>query len=50
MNKKLITENLKEFFKLCPLEKIQIFNESLIIVVKPEFLSKVLFFNGKYSL
>lgn len=44
MNKKLITENLKEFFKLCPLEKIQIFNENLIIVVKPEFLSNVLFF------
>lgn len=44
MNKKLIIENLKEFSKLCPLEKIQIFNENLIIIVKPEFINNVLLF------
>ena len=44
MNKKLIIQNLQELFKICPLEKIQLFNDNLIIVVKPIFLKNILLF------
>jgi len=44
MNKKLIIENLHELSKMCPLEKIQIFNDNLIIVVKSMFLKDILLF------
>ena len=42
MNKKLIVENLKELFKICPVEKIQFFNNNLILIVKPSVLLDVL--------
>ena len=44
MNKKLIIKNLQELSKMCPLEKIQIFNDNLIIIVKPSYLKDILLF------
>ena len=44
MNKKLITENLKELSKIVPISKIQIFNDNLIIIVKSKYLINVLLF------
>ena len=44
MNKILLVNNLKELSKICPLEKIQLFNDSLIIVVKSNFLNDILLF------
>ena len=50
MNKKLITKNLSYLFKIFPLEKIQIFNDNLIIIVKPKFLSDVLIFLKNHTM
>ena len=44
MNKQIITENLNSLARVCPLEKIQIFNEDLIVVVKPEIIIDILLF------
>ena len=44
MNKNLLINNLKELSKICPLEKIQMFNDNLIIIVKPNFLNDILLF------
>ena len=44
MNKQLIVNSLKELYKSCPIEKIQIFNDNLIIIVKPIFLNDILLF------
>ena len=44
MNKKLIIRNLKELSKICPLEKIQLFSDNLIVIVKPVFLKNILLF------
>ena len=44
MSKKLVVENLKYLFKLCPLEKIQIFNDNVTLIVKPNVLFDVLVF------
>ena len=50
MNKKIITKNLNSLARICPLEKIQIFNEDLIIVVKPEIITDVLLFLKYHTL
>lgn len=44
MNKQIFVENLRTLSKVCPLEKIQVFNDNLIIVVKPDVLFDVLLF------
>ena len=44
MNKQLVVENLQNLFKICPFEKIQIFNSDITLVVKPNMLLNVLFF------
>ena len=44
MNKILIIKNLRELSKIFPLEKIQIFNDNLILFVKPIFLTDILLF------
>lgn len=44
MNKKLINKNLQELSKICPLKKIQVFNDNLVIIVKPGILTDVLLF------
>nr|YP_010377474.1 NADH dehydrogenase subunit 9 [Hemiaulus sinensis]QYB23210.1 NADH dehydrogenase subunit 9 [Hemiaulus sinensis] len=44
MSKKLVVENLKYLSKLCPLEKIQIFNDNVILIVKPNVLFDILVF------
>ena len=44
MNKTLIINNLRELSKICPLEKVQMFNDNLIIIVKPNFLNDILLF------
>ena len=44
MNKILILKTLKEVSRICPLERIQIFNDSLILIVKPIFLIDILLF------
>lgn len=43
-NKTIIFKNLKNLSKVCPLEKIQVFNDNIIIVVKPKLLFDVLLF------
>ena len=44
MNKQIIVENLRSLSKICPLEKIQIFNDNLILIVKPDVLFDILLF------
>jgi NADH dehydrogenase (ubiquinone) Fe-S protein 3 len=44
MSKKLVVENLKDLSRLCPLEKIQIFNDNVILIVKPNVLFDILVF------
>ena len=44
MNKQIIVENLRSLSKVCPIEKIQIFNDNLILIVKPDVLFDVLLF------
>ena len=43
-NKNIILKNLKNLAKVCPLEKIQVFNDNIILVVKPKFLFNILLF------
>jgi|TARA_B110000908_G_C10150742_1_gene401218 NADH dehydrogenase (ubiquinone) Fe-S protein 3 len=43
-NKTIIFKNLKNLSKVCPLEKIQVFNDNIILVVKPKLLFDVLLF------
>ncbi len=44
MNKQVIIKNLRSLSKICPLQKIQIFNDNLIIIVKPKYLRDILLF------
>ena len=44
MNKKLLVKNLKELSNICPIEKIQIFNDNLVLIVKPTILKQILLF------
>ena len=44
MNKKLLIENFKELSKICPIEKIQFFNNNFSLIVKPDVLANVLLF------
>lgn len=44
MNKQVIIENLSSLSKICPIERIQIFNDNLILVVKPNILKNILIF------
>lgn len=43
-NRAFILKNIKNLSKLCPLEKIQIFNDNIILVVKPKLLFDILLF------
>jgi NADH dehydrogenase (ubiquinone) Fe-S protein 3 len=42
--KNILVQNLKNLSQICPLEKIQIFNDNVILVVKPKFLFNLLLF------
>nr|YP_010139060.1 NADH dehydrogenase subunit 9 [Lithodesmium undulatum]QQJ94668.1 NADH dehydrogenase subunit 9 [Lithodesmium undulatum] len=42
MSQQLIAENLKNLLKICPVEKIQIFNKEIVLVVKPYYLTHLL--------
>lgn len=42
--KNILLQNLKNLSQICPLEKIQIFNDNVILVVKPKFLFNLLLF------
>ena len=44
MNKQVVIENLNVLTKTCPIKRIQIFNDSLILVVKPDLIFNVLLF------
>ena len=44
MDKKLILNNLRSLSKICPLQKIQIFNNNLIVFIKPDILLDILLF------
>jgi len=48
-NKQVFLENLKSLYKMCPIQKIQIFNDDLILIVKPNVLIDVLSF-FKYNI
>ena len=41
---KLIAENLKSLIKVCPIEKIQIFSDNIVLIVKPTVLFDILLF------
>ena len=43
-NKDIILKNLNSLSKVCPIEKIQVFNDNIILVVKPKFLFNTLLF------
>ena len=40
----IILKNLKNLLHVCPIEKVQIFNDNLILIVKPKFLFNILLF------
>jgi NADH/F420H2 dehydrogenase subunit C len=44
MSQQLVVKNLRNVFKVCPLDKIQIFNSDLTLVVNPNMLLNILFF------
>jgi len=44
MNSQLVVKNIKDLFKLCPLEKIQFYGRDLTVVVKPKLLYNILLF------
>lgn len=44
MNKQVLLENLNVLTKTCPIKRIHTFNESLIIIVKPDLIFNVLLF------
>jgi NADH:ubiquinone oxidoreductase subunit C len=44
MNSHFIVENTQSFFKICPLEKIQLYGQELVLVVKPKLLYDTLVF------
>ncbi len=44
MNSQLIVKSIKDLFQLCPLEKIQFYNQDLVIIVKPNLLYDILLF------
>jgi len=44
MNSQLITKNIKNLVKLCPIEKIQLYDQELVLVVKSQLLYDILLF------
>jgi len=44
MNSKLILKNIQSFSKTCPLEKIQLHGQELVLVVKSQLLYDILVF------
>jgi len=44
MNSQLIVKNIQNLFKMCPLEKIQIYGQELVIVVRSKLLYDILVF------
>jgi len=44
MNSHFTVENTQSFFKTCPLEKIQLYGQELVLVVKPKLLYDTLVF------
>lgn len=44
MNSQLVVKNIWSLSKICPLEKIQLYNEELVIVVKSQLLYNLLLF------
>jgi len=44
MNSKLTIENIKNFSRMCPLEKIQVYGQELVIIVKSKLLYDILVF------
>ena len=50
MKKKLLVKNLKELSNICPIEKIQIFNDNLVLIVKPTILKQILLFLKNHTI
>lgn len=50
MNSKLIVQNLKNITEICPIEKIQIYNSELTVVIKNNVLLDVLLFFKNHML
>ena len=44
MSQQIVVKNLNNLSKLCPLEKIQVFNSDLTLVIKPNILIDILLF------
>jgi NADH:ubiquinone oxidoreductase subunit C len=50
MNSQLIVKSVKNLLGLCPLEKIQLYSQDLVIIVKPNFLYDILLFFKYHTL
>ena len=44
MNQQLVVKHIQSLIKICPIEKIQIFNDELIILIKPKMLLNTLLY------
>lgn len=44
MNSQLIAKNIQSLSKMCPLEKIQLYNKELVVIVKSNLLYDTLVF------
>jgi len=44
MNQYLVTKNIKNLVKLCPLEKLQVYGEDITLVIKSHFILDILLF------
>ena len=50
MNSQLIVKNIQSLSKMCPLEKIQLYGQELVIVVKSKLLYDILVFCKYHTL
>lgn len=50
MNSQLIVKNIQNLYQICPLEKIQLYRQELVVVVKPNALKDILTFFKHHTL
>jgi NADH:ubiquinone oxidoreductase subunit C len=50
MNSQLIVKNIQSLSKMCPIEKIQLYGQELVVVVKSNILHNILIFFKYHTL
>ena len=50
MNSQLIVKNIHNLYQICPLEKIQLYRQEIVVVVKPNELTDILTFFKYHTL